>query len=239
MLKSTTRAKDLSRWPHLKDLKIPDVDDNQVTMLIGANVPEAQVHEECRRGRSGEPYAVRTVLGWAVLGPVNVANSSSSQVVSVNFVKYGDELSDQQMRQFLRLDDIDVNRSFKKAMSVEDKEALKGMENSVRIVDGHYEIGMLWKSVTPWLPNNKQMAEARLQSLKRKLQRDETFHRKYREFMENLIDRGYARKLTEEEAARRSGRTWYLPHHGVFHPQKKDKIRVVFDVTEQPIAPRS
>ena len=62
-------------------------------MLIGANVPEAQVHEECRR--SGEPYAVRTVLGWAVLGPVNVANGSSSQVVNVNFVKYGDELSDQ------------------------------------------------------------------------------------------------------------------------------------------------
>ena len=117
---TTTRARDLSQWRHLKDIKIPDVDDNQVTMVIGANVPEAQVHEECRRGRSGEPYAVRTVLGWAVLGPVNVANSSSSQVVNVNLVKYGDELSDQQMRQFLRLDDIKMNRSSKKAMSVED-----------------------------------------------------------------------------------------------------------------------
>ena len=94
--------------------------NNQVTMLIGANIPEAQVQEECRRGRSGEPYAVRMVLGWAVLGPVNVASSSSSQVVNVNFVKYGDELSDQQMRQFLRLDDIDMNRSSKKAVSVED-----------------------------------------------------------------------------------------------------------------------
>ena len=82
----------MSQWPHLKDLTIPDVEDNQVTMLIGANVPEAQVHEECRRGRSGEQYAVRTVLGWAVLGPVNVANGSSSQVVDINFVKYFDEL---------------------------------------------------------------------------------------------------------------------------------------------------
>ena len=59
---TTARAKDLSKWPHLKDLEIPDVDDGQVTMLIGANVPEAQVHEEFRRGGSGEPYAVRTVL---------------------------------------------------------------------------------------------------------------------------------------------------------------------------------
>ena len=101
----------------------------------------------------------------------------------------------------------------------------------MRIVDGHYEVGMLWKSVTPWLPNNREMAEAGLQSLKRKLQRDKTIQRKYREFMENLTKRGYARKLTEEEAAQRSGKTWYLPHHGVFHPQKKDKIRVVFDAT--------
>ena len=94
-----------------------------------------------------------------------MANSFSSQVVNVNFVEYGDELSDQQMRQFLRLDDM--NRSSKKAMSVEDQEALKRMENAVQIVDGHYEIGMLWTSVTPWLPNNKQMAEARLQSLRK------------------------------------------------------------------------
>ena len=36
---TTTKAKDLSRWPHLKDIAIPEVDETQVTMLIGANVP--------------------------------------------------------------------------------------------------------------------------------------------------------------------------------------------------------
>ena len=65
----------------------------------------------------------------------------------------------------------------------------------------HCEIGILWKSVISWLPSNKQMAEARLQSVKRKLQRDEKFHIQYRQFMENFIDSGYARTLTEEEAA--------------------------------------
>ena len=153
-----------------------------------------------------------------------------SQPKNVNFVKYGDELVDHQMKQFLRLEDIDMNRSSKKGMSVKDQEAKKRMENSVCVVGGHYEVGMLWKSDTPWLPNKKQTVEARLQSLKRKLKRDENFHRKYRELMENLIQKGYARKMTEEEMVRRSQRTWYLPHHGVFHPQKQGKIRVVFDV---------
>ena len=147
-------------------------------MLIGANVPEAQVHQEFRRGGS-EPYAVRTVLGWAVLGPVDAANIMGSHLKNVNFVKYGDELVDHQMKQFLRLEDIDMNRSSKKGMSIKDQEAKKRMENSVCVVGGHYEVGMLWKSDTPWLPNNRQTAEARLQSLKRKLKRDENIHRKY------------------------------------------------------------
>ena len=60
---NTTKAKDLSRWTHLKDNVIPEVDLKQVTMLIVANVREVQVHEEYRIGRAGEPYAVPTVLG--------------------------------------------------------------------------------------------------------------------------------------------------------------------------------
>ena len=149
----------MSKWPHLKDLEIPDVDDKQVTMLIGANVPEAQVYEEFRRGGSGEPYAVRTVLGWAVLGPVDAANTMCFQPKNVNFVKYGDELVDHQMKQFLRLEDIDINRRSKKGMSIKDQEALKRVENSLCVVGGHYEVGMLWNSDTPLA--TKQQADSR------------------------------------------------------------------------------
>ena len=113
---TATKAKDLSRWPHLKDIVIPDVDETQVTMLIGANVPEDQVHEECRKGKAEEPYAVGTMLGWAVLGEVDAISSLNTR----KFVMYGSELSDQQMEQFLRLEDIDMNKSSKKGMSIED-----------------------------------------------------------------------------------------------------------------------
>lgn len=40
---------------------------------------------------------------------------------------------------------------------------------------------------------------------------------------------GYARKLTPQEAARKSRITWYLPHHPVFNVNKPNKCRVVFD----------
>ena len=73
----------------------------------------------------------------------------------------------------------------------------------------------------------RHMAEGRLQSLKRKLKRDENFHKKYRDYMDNLVSKGYARKLSAEKVNRRSGKTWYLPRHGVFHSQKRDKIHFV------------
>ena len=129
-----------------------------------------------------------------MLGPVDAANILCSQAKNVNFVKYDDELSDQQMKQFLRLGDTAMDRGSKKGVSIEDQEALETMENSLRLVGGHFEVAMLWKSDIPWLPNNKQTIKARLQSLKRKLKRDENFHRKYREFMENLFQKGYARR---------------------------------------------
>ena len=67
-------------------------------------------------------------------------------------------------------------------MSIDDQEALKRMENSVRVVEGYYEIGMLWKGDYPWMTDNNQMAEARLQSLKRKF----NVMRSFTENTENL-----------------------------------------------------
>ena len=178
------------------------------------------------------------MLGWAALVPVDAISSLNSQKVNVSFVKYGSELSDQQVEQFLRLEDIDMNKSSRKGMSVEDRESLNKMKNSVCLVNGHYSVGMLWKNEDPWLPDNRRMAEVRLQSLKRKLKRDDNFHWKYRDFMDNLVSKGYPRKLTTEEAERRSRKTWYLPHHGVFHPPPppppKKKTRFVLCLTRQP-----
>ena len=35
--------------------------------------------------------------------------------------------------------------------------------------------------------------------------------------------------MTKEETINTSYKTWYLPYHPVFHPQKPGKVRVVFD----------
>lgn len=45
--------------------------------------------------------------------------------------------------------------------------------------------------------------------------------------MIELIEKGYAIKCNETDT--KSQTLWYLPHNGVYHSKKPDKIRVVFD----------
>jgi hypothetical protein len=65
--------------------------------------------------------------------------------------------------------------------------------------------------------------------LKKRLTKDSDLFQKYSAFMQDLLRKGYASKTSEEERNRQSNTTWYLPHHPVFHPQKPDKVCVVFD----------
>ena len=54
----------------------------------------------------------------------------------------------------------------------EDRRALTIMEKSVRQVDGHYQISLPWRYSPPCLPDNKLLAEKRLQQLQRRLKYD-------------------------------------------------------------------
>jgi len=77
----------------------------------------------------------------------------------------------------------------------------------------------------PELPNNKKMAVSRLQCLEKRMKGNERYRKHYTAFINEIIDRGYA----EEAPEKPRGSCYYIPHHGVYHAKKEDKIRVVFD----------
>lgn len=84
----------------------------------------------------------------------------------------------------------------------------------------NYHSGEMMMIITMWL--------MRLSSLKRKFKRNETFHEEYKTFLSDVIEKGYAALVPQEQLSRKDGRVWYIPHHGVYHP-RKGKLRVVFD----------
>ena len=76
---------DVKGWPHLSDIQLPEIQGNDVRLLIGCNAPEAFWVLEERLGSSGEPVAVRSLLGWTLMGPVERFGEVSS--FNVNFVR--------------------------------------------------------------------------------------------------------------------------------------------------------
>ena len=118
----------------------------------------------------------------------------------------------------------------KAAMSQEDQRALRNMQDSVKLKNGHYEIALPWRNPPPiCLPDYKPLAELRLKLLKGRLEKGQGLFQKYSAFVSDLMEKGYAQKVPKDRVNRSDGATWYLPQHPVIHPQKPGKVRVVFD----------
>ncbi|XP_054259735.1 uncharacterized protein LOC128984441 [Macrosteles quadrilineatus] len=113
--------------------------------------------------------------------------------------------------------------------SVEDEKALKILEDTTKKVGDRYESGLLWKSEDFKYPPSYENALKRLKGIERKMARDENFHNKYKAKITDYEEKGYIRKLRDDEANVINDRTYYLPHFGVINPNKPDKLRLVFD----------
>lgn len=107
------------------------------------------------------------------------------------------------------------------------------MEKTITKVDGHYQMGLLWKDENVQLPNNRAVAEIRLKHLKRRLEKNPTLKMKYLAILDDYKEKNYAQKLTRDETVKKIGKTWYLPHHPVTNPRKPEKVRMVFDAASK------
>ena len=84
---------------------------------------------------------------------------------------------------------------------------MKMMNESVtRAENGHLQLSLPFKA-RPILPNNKEQAEMRLNSLKRKFERNPVFRKDYIAFMEDIIARPMLKYPAIKETV----------SHGIYH----------------------
>ena len=101
-----------------------------------------------------------------------------------------------QLERLYNADFSEVTADLKECIFIEDRRAKSVMDSSVKVVGGHYEIALHWKYDTPYLPNNKFMAERRLEPLKKRLKRDPKLLAKYKETMGDYLSKDQARRTT-------------------------------------------
>ena len=215
---------DLDKSTYLRDIEFPQVKNATVTLLIGADCPEMFCVSEMRKGARGQPVAIKTPLGWSLLGPsLSLGVSKNCQV---NFVK----ATDTSCRDISCLweNDFGCDTSVLDIPSSnEDRIVYESMQKSVTIVDGHYQLPLPWRDHVSYPGDSLPMAQRRLLSLQKRLQRDKKLHYQYSEVIETFVKNYYARAIPNEELDVNSI-TWTLPHFPVYHP-KKDKVRIAFD----------
>jgi len=185
------KPEDVKAWPHLTDIQLPEADSSNVGFLIGQSCPDAMVPLEIRRGEASTPYAVRTVFGWTVNGPVR-RFPAGLLAASVNFVQSSSVLECQTERLWM-LDEVPDSAST--PLSVNDRKTLDIWNDSMRQCDGRYQLAIPFKDRPPRLYNHALVMQ-RLNSFRRKLLRDPELHTKYVAYMNDLIAKGYTEKVS-------------------------------------------
>ena len=228
----------LGKWTHLRGLDIPDCADGAVELLLGANVVEAVIQHEVRVGQPGQPIAVRTAFGWALTGLMSeLVPETSRQVMYVRKDSISPEADmklDEMMKGLWTTESFGTKYEKPVSQSMEDQRAQEILEKTTnKLNDNRYETGLLWKEDSPKFPDSKKMATRRLISIEKRLKNHPEKAEAYQATITSYLEKGYAKKLTSEEAKDEKPNRWYLPHHAVYNPNKPRKFRVVFDAAAQ------
>ncbi|KAM7281667.1 uncharacterized protein ISCGN_006482 [Ixodes scapularis] len=192
--------------PHLKAIEslIPPLDaEAQILLLLGRDI--LRVHKE------------------KFTGPVN-PTQHVPHTQGVPIKDYSVEETTDTLFQTTKDDD-------QPAPLVEDRKFLKIMNNEVFKDESCSWVAPLpFRVPRPRLPNNKELAQSRLSSLRRALQKRPEMKEHFATFMDKMFRNGHAEVAPpprEEEEC------WYLPIFGVYHPRKPSETRVVFDSSAQ------
>lgn len=217
-------------WRHLDGIPLPDTNGRPVELLLGANVLEAVLQKEARVGPPGQPAAIRTHFGWCLTGNLKqMLPVSAREVLHIRRERSAEDTLTEMMENWWSTEAFGTSFHFEAPRSAEDLQAERVLERTTRWRGDRYETGLIWRAEDVELPNNYGMALRRLETTERGLRRAPEKAAAYQKTMQEYIEEGYARKLSDEERRQPQDRCWYLPHHAVTNQNKPGKFRVVFD----------
>ena len=214
-------------YSHLKDLPLA-AGDSDIELLVGTDSTSAFWHLDSRKGSKKEPYAVRTPLGWHVIGAngerSQFHNFSPSQVLATHVVLQREPTASQ-LFDGLYADFADASVfSSKPAPSIDDKKALSIVEESCVLEDtNQYSVSLPFKYDPSLIPSHKDEAYRRAKIMGHKLSKpgNESLYEDYCNFFDKHLSKGHIRKVEDPEG--NPGKC-YLPHHIVTNPHKPSRV---------------
>lgn len=219
----------LNKFSHLRDLGITTYTKIQPRILIGLDHYQLLVPQKIISGGWEDPVALLTRIGWTLQGGAQEMRKST-HYASVNHHTALDDNLHEYVKGFFALESIGVKIPEQEVESHENARAKQILMETVRRKnDGRYESGLLWRSDGIKLPASRQMAMHRLLTFERKLSKDQEAAKNVEAQILEYKEKGWLKKLSDEEARSQGERTWYLPIFAVSNPNKPGKTRLVWD----------
>ena len=124
----------------------------------------------------------------------------------------------------------------KPCVCIEDKLSQAERDEAKVIAESCVKVGNQWLVPYPWkkdpnlLPDNKQLALKRLESMEHRLKMKPEQAEAYDKQMKEMNEMNFSRQLTNEELRDYKGPVHYIPHHAILRPEKKSTpVRIVFN----------
>ena len=158
---------DLRHMKHLRGVKLSELKNKKVELLVGFDASFVFRPLESIYGPRIAPDAIKTILGWTLFDPapsvlrpnMHVACVDEDEVCSAFEGKFVDTLAVPNSR--------------------ENRIAFGIMKDSIELVDGHFRLPLLWRRRYSKLLSNYSLAVSRAQSLRKRLNKDERLRKKY------------------------------------------------------------
>ena len=165
------------RWSHLSNIasEMPPLLNCSVGLLIGYNCSAALAPRLTIIGDEDQPYAVKTDLGWSIVGSLAPVDSAKTSGICHRVsVKEHPPVTPRDVISVLETDFKDTD-SGDANTSQDDIQFLQLLETGIRMNSkGHLEMPLPFKS-RPQLPNNRQLAAKRLSHLKGHFERNPSY----------------------------------------------------------------
>ena len=180
------------RWPHLSVCKFSDpAADPIVDVLIGQDQIDLHFSKCDVRGNPGEPIARLGPLGWSCVGHPEkrtTARNPRTNLACTFFCRpqVFDEINDS-LKRFWEIETLGIQQSKPEMMTREEKIAFEKVCHSL-IHDGErYQVAVPWKSASPVLPNNYEMACSRLGNTEKRLLRQSSVGDEYKHIIASYV----------------------------------------------------
>ena len=174
-------------------------------------------------------YAYSTSFGWCMGGRAYEPGSETCFIGHIAIREPPKYDTEELVNQFWHIEANEVHLEHP-VVTKDDRLAMEVFQSTARNMGDRYEVGLPWIEEHPQLPDNRKIALQRLFALERWFAREPAYAKLYDDVIKEYVRLDHARLLSEQEARTRSGKTWYLPHHGVVSKTSTTtKVRVVFD----------